>query len=297
MTQTIKIGTRKSPLALAQTALVKAALSAYSRDISVHSFMTTGDSFLEARLESEGGKGLFTKELDEALLNHEIDIAVHSAKDMPTELPEKLMIGAVLPREDPRDVWITHPVKSLDATPKGSVVGTASLRREAQLRLLRPDFSFALLRGNVNTRLRKIQDNEADATMLALAGLKRLAISPLPGIVMDVETMLPAVGQGIIAITCRTNDISVRRMLEHINHSDTMLCLRCERAFLKALDGSCRTPIAGLARIENDIISLDGFAANNDMRAFAKSTMKESCTQPEILGTQLAEELRKMLCR
>ncbi len=209
-----------------------------------------------ARSREAGGKGLFTKEIEEALLAGAIDLAVHSAKDMPTVLPDGLMLAACLPREDVRDAFISRKAASLRDLPHGAVVGTASLRRQAMVKRLRPDISVVPLRGNVETRLRKLEAGEVDATLLALAGLKRLGLADKATALLDVDEFLPAVGQGAITIEAREDDARTRELLAKIDHADTSVALACERAFLAVLDGSCRTPIAGHAVLDGDAISL-----------------------------------------
>ena len=251
-TQIVKIGTRGSPLALAQTHMVAAAITRHNPDVAVEivTITTTGDRIQDRALADAGGKGLFTKEIEEALIDGRIDAAVHSMKDMPTWLPEGLVIGCVLPREDARDVLFSrHPAKdgsagTLDDLPQGAVVGTASLRRQAIVQSIRPDLKVVVFRGNVGTRLAKLQAGEVDATLLAKAGLNRLNITEPAAYVLPVEEMLPAAAQGIVGVEIRANDSRMQAVLAPCNCAITELSLVAERAFLDVMDGSCRTPIA-----------------------------------------------------
>lgn len=273
----LRIGTRGSPLALAQARETRRKLAAlhgvHEDAIELVIIKTTGDAIVDRPLSEAGGKGLFTKELDAAQLAGEIDIAVHSAKDLPTQLPDGLDVGGYLPREDVRDALISPRAPSIEALPRGAKVGTASLRRAAQLKRLRPDFETPLLRGNVETRLRKAEAGEIDATLLALAGLKRLGLAHHATAILDIDQFLPAVGQGAIAISVRTDDHLTRTRIAGVLHHDTGVALAAERAFLHALDGSCRTPIAGHARIDGgqvvfagSVLRMDGSEAFEDRR-------------------------------
>ena len=247
-TASFRIGTRGSPLALAQARMVRSRLAAaagVSEDaIELVTIRTTGDTIQDRPLGEEGGKGLFTKEIEEALLEQRIDLAVHSAKDMPTVLPDGLVLAACLEREDPRDVFISRKARSLADLPRGASLGTASLRRQAIAKRIRPDLRTSPLRGNVETRLRKLEAGEVDATLLALAGLRRLNLTDHVTAIMSTDEFLPAVGQGAIGIETREDDRRVRDILMRVDHTDTSGAIACERAFLAALDGSCRTPIA-----------------------------------------------------
>jgi len=252
-TPRLRLGTRGSPLALAQAREVRARLAAAHADLEPEAAVeivvikTTGDAVQDRTLAEIGGKGLFTKEIEEALIEGRIDAAVHSMKDMPTWLPEGLAIGAVLPREDPRDALFSSHGDSLAALPKGAVLGTASLRRQAQVLLVRPDVKVVPLRGNVQTRLRKLAEGEVDATLLAVAGLKRLGMAERITAVLEPEVMLPAVAQGAIGVETRADDAETRGFLEALNDRTSALRVAAERACLEVLDGSCRTPIAALA--------------------------------------------------
>ncbi len=251
----LRIGTRESPLALAQTRQVRERLAAFHPSLAMPGTIvevpirTRGDILLDRSLAEVGGKGLFTKEIDEALLRGTIDLAVHSMKDVQTVLPAGLILAAVLERADPRDAFVSLRAPSLAALPAGAVVGTASLRRGAQVRLYRPDLKVVPLRGNVQTRLRKLADGLVDATLLAMAGLHRLGLAEQATAILPVEVMLPAVAQGAIGIVCRADDERTCRDLKPLDHAPTALCVAAERAFLAVLDGNCRTPIAGLAEL------------------------------------------------
>ena len=261
-TKAVRIGTRGSDLALWQAGAVRDALVANTElaadAIETSIIRTTGDRIQDRALLEAGGKGLFTKEIEEALLSGAIDMAVHSAKDMPTLLPEGLVLAAYLPREDVRDAFIGHAAQSIGDLPEGAVVGTASLRREALLKRARPDLRVELIRGNVPTRLRRVADGVFDATLLAHAGLKRLGLASHISSLLDVEVYPPACGQGAVVIECREDDADILGLLAKIDDQPTAMAVGCERAFLDVLDGSCRTPIAGHARIEDDNLVFDG---------------------------------------
>lgn len=289
----LRIGARGSPLALYQANTVRDRLAAANPDAPAPEIVpvrTTGDAVTDRPLAELGGKGLFTKEIDRAQLDGEIDIAVHSAKDMETWLPDGIAIGATLEREDPRDALIG--AVSIAAIPEGGRVGTASLRRRAQLLALRPDLETVLFRGNVETRLRKLMDGEADATLLAYAGLRRLGRGDAADVVLEVDDMLPAAGQGIIAVTHRSTDDSAARALAGISDPAAMACLRAERAMLDALDGTCHTPIAGLARLDGEEMQLTGVAAWPDGRDLVRLSRVGPASAPEALGQAIGTELR-----
>ncbi len=258
----LRIGTRGSPLALAQTHMVRGELmrahGGGEENFTVEIIRTTGDQIQDRPLSESGGKGLFTKELDSALIAGTIDLAVHSSKDLPTHLPSEIMIAGYLPREDARDAWISRGGVTLDELPAGAVVGTASLRRAAQVKRRRPDLQTTLLRGNVETRLRKVENGEIDATLLALAGLKRLGLADRATALLSLEDFPPACGQGAIGITRRAGDNATRVLLAPLFDEATGFALAAERAFLAALDGSCRTPIAGHAQVRGAELSFVG---------------------------------------
>ena len=255
---------------------------------------TSGDRIQDRPLAEVGGKGLFAKEIEDRLITGELDFAVHSAKDLETRLPAELMIACVLPREDPRDVLLCNRARSIADLPPAACVGTASLRRAAQLLHRRPDLEIVNLRGNVDTRLRKLHDGEVDATLLALAGLKRLDREEDTASVIDVAEILPAVGQGAIAIECRGDNTDVRALLTTVNDPESATCLAAERAMLAALDGSCRTPIGGLARLDGDTLELDGLVAMADGSALHRLTRKGQASDGQALGQALGAELRAL---
>lgn len=297
-TQPIRIGTRGSRLALWQAATVRDALVAAHglapETVEVIVIKTSGDRIRDRPLAEVGGKGLFTKELEEALFSEAVDIAVHSAKDMETFLPAGLMIGAVLEREDVRDALITTSGATLDALPEGVRIGTASLRRAALVRRARPDAAIGLLRGNVPTRLKRVADGEIDATLLAAAGLKRLGLEAAITALLPLDTFPPACGQGAIAIECRADDTAARDRLAAIDHRETAAAIACERAFLAALDGSCRTPIAGHARFEGGAFRFDGvLLAEDGLESYAASRSGDAA-DAVALGADAGAEIRRI---
>lgn len=251
MDSVLKIGTRKSPLAMAQANMVVDLLCAAHPGLKTEivGIVTSGDKIQDRALSESGGKGLFTKEIEDALLAGRIDCAVHSMKDMPTQLPEGLEISCLLPREDPRDAFFSRSGAGLDDLPAGAVVGTASLRRQAIIRARRPDLKTQVLRGNVGTRLKKLEEGAVDATILAVAGLKRLGQAGLIRHILEPDVMLPAVAQGAVGVEHRAADAPVRKLLSAIHCPVTELRVTAERAFLAVMDGSCRTPIAALMGI------------------------------------------------
>lgn len=253
-TPNLRIGTRASPLARTQTAqvagLLEASDPALAGRLEISALATTGDRLTDAPLRDFGGKGLFTKELDDGLTDGRIDIAVHSMKDVATALPDGIVIAAVLPREDPRDAFISLTARTLADLPPGARVGTSGLRRAAQVKHFYPHLDIVPFRGNVATRLGKLKDGQADATLLAMAGLNRLDMVATATAVLDPADMLPAVAQGAIGIACREDDTALRDRLAALNDATTAACIGVERAFLAALDGSCRTPIAGWAQLD-----------------------------------------------
>ena len=292
-----RIGTRGSRLALWQAHAVRDRIAAATGHdpgtIDIKVIKTSGDTIVDRPLAEEGGKGLFTKEIDEALLRGDINLAVHSAKDVPTILPPGLMIAACLEREDPRDALISNKAKSIAGLPRGAKVGTASLRRQAIMKRMRPDLEVAPLRGNVETRLRKLDAGEADAIVLALAGLLRLGIEARATSIMSADEFLPAAGQGAIAIEIREDDAAARSLLALIDHADTSTTLACERAFLAALDGSCKTPIGAYATIEGDAIHFRGLIARPDGSAAHDTAAMGRRTDAAALGAECGHELRK----
>lgn len=256
MSPRLRIGTRGSKLALAQAEEAKRRLAqANGIDpgaIDIVAIATTGDRIRDRPLSEIGGKGLFTKEIEEALLAGEIDLAVHSMKDMPGRLPDSLAIGALLPREDARDALLSPLASSIDDLPSGVIVGSSSVRRSAQLLYRRPDMQIVSIRGNVDTRLKKLDAGAVEATFLACAGLNRLSLGHRITAAIPTDIMLPAVAQGAIGIEIRAGDEATRRLVAAVNHAETQTCVACERAFLGVLDGSCRTPLAGHATLAGD---------------------------------------------
>jgi hydroxymethylbilane synthase len=294
----LRIGTRGSPLALVQARTVRARLAAAlgvnEGTIELVIIRTTGDAIQDRPLAEEGGKGLFTKEIEEALLDGRIDLAVHSSKDMPTVLPPGLMLAACLEREDPRDVFISRKARSLAELPQGATLGTASLRRQAIAKRARPDLNVVPLRGNVETRLRKLEAGEVDATLLALAGMKRLGLVEHATKIMSVEEFLPAVGQGAIGIEARANDDRTREILARIDHADTSTAIACERAFLADLDGSCKTPIGGHATISGDTVEFRGLIARPDGGGAHDIAGTGNRKDAITIGTDAGRELKRL---
>ena len=295
----VRIGTRGSPLALIQAEEVRRRLAAAWPELAAAAAMaivpikTSGDRIQDRTLADAGGKGLFTKEIEEALLAGTIDVAVHSMKDMPTWLPEGLTIDCLLPREDPRDVLI-GPAKRIADLAEGAIVGTASLRRQAQILALRPDLRVIALRGNVETRLRKIAAGEADATLLALAGLRRLGIEHRASAVLSPEEMLPAVAQGAIGVECRKDDAHMGELLAALDDAGTGTVVAAERALLARLDGSCRTPIAALAVLEGtSTMRLDALIATPDGRRVLRTQRVGAASDAAALGDDAGRELRR----
>jgi hydroxymethylbilane synthase len=291
----LRIGTRGSPLALAQAKEVQLRLAAAHPDLppaEIAVIRTTGDRVQDRKLEEIGGKGLFTKEIEEALIAGTIDLAVHSMKDMPTVLPPGLIIGCLLPREDPRDALFSSHATSLAALPPGARIGTSALRRQAQILALRPDLKIHLLRGNVGTRLAKLAAGEVDATLLALAGLKRLGLAETATAILSPEEMLPAVAQGAIGVEIRADDERVAGLLAPISDAATTEQVAAERACLAALDGSCRTPIAALAEHEGGILRLRALIALPDGSAVHRQDRRGPARQAVDLGRAVGEALR-----
>jgi hydroxymethylbilane synthase len=293
----LRIGTRGSPLALWQAHAVQAALAAAHNvapeAVSIEIIRTTGDIIQDRPLSEVGGKGLFTKEIEQALIDGAIDLAVHSSKDMPTALPPGLKLAACLPREDVRDAFISRKAPSLADLPRGAVVGTASLRRQAMVKRMRPDLSVATFRGNVDTRLKKLDDGVVDATLLAFAGLKRLGREAAATAVLDVDTFLPAVGQGAVGIEARAGDARTLDLLAWINHAETLAAVQTERAFLAELDGSCRTPIAGHARIVGNNVEFRGMILRPDGSEVHEAEDKSAAEHGELLGASVARALKE----
>jgi hydroxymethylbilane synthase len=295
----LRIGTRGSPLALIQANAVRTALIAAGADpdgLEIVVIRTSGDQVRDRALADIGGKGLFTKELEEALLDRRIDLAVHSMKDVPTWLPPGLAIPALLPREDPRDVLLTAArlgaVRGIAGLPPGATVGSAALRRQAQLLHRRPDLKIVLLRGNVGTRLAKLEAGGIDATLLALAGLKRLDIAVANDAILDPDALLPAVAQGAIGVEIRADDTAAHDLVVGIDDRATHIAVTAERAMLDILDGSCRTPIGGLARLDGTRLTLDGLVAMPDGSALHRYRDTGAAGDPVALGRAVGTALR-----
>jgi hydroxymethylbilane synthase len=299
MTQSgpLRIGTRGSPLALVQARGVRArlvaALGLGEEAFELIVIRTTGDAIQDRSLAEEGGKGLFTKEIEEALLDGRIDFAVHSAKDMPTVLPAGLMLAACLEREDARDVFISRKAGSIAELPQGATLGTTAPRRQAIAKRARPDLRIVPLRGNVETRLRKLDDGEVDATILALAGLKRLGLAERATKIMSAEEFVPAAGQGAIGIETRQDDTRMRELLARIDHADTSTAVACERAFLAELDGTCKTPIAGHAILSGGVLQFRGLIAKPDGSAAHETAVAGGRDNAIAIGADAGRALRQ----
>jgi hydroxymethylbilane synthase len=295
-TSILRIGSRGSPLALVQAREVQSRLAKARglapERIEIKIIRTTGDMIQDRPLAEAGGKGLFTKEIEEALLAGAIDLAVHSSKDMPTVLPAGLILSAFLPREDARDAFIGRMAKTLHDLPQRAVVGTASPRRQALLKRLRPDITVVPFRGNVETRLRKLEAGEVDATVLAVAGLKRLGLLAAATAVLEIDEFIPAVGQGAIGIETRADDAATRALVAAINDPDTATALAAERAFLAVLDGSCRTPIAGHARVSDGAVSFRGMIAKVDGSEALEVSREGRSADAAALGADAGRELK-----
>ena len=291
----VRIGTRGSQLALAQASEVRARLMVAhglaEEDFEIQVISTSGDRILDRPLSEVGGKGLFTKEIEEALLDGRIDLAVHSSKDMATAIPAGLYISAFLPREDVRDAFIGRTAPTIAELPAGAVVGSASLRRQALLKRLRPDLSVVILRGNVQTRLRKLEAGEVDATLLALAGLNRMGMGDAVTELLDPIAFPPAPGQGAICIESRIGDGDVDRLVQAIGHPDTTIALTAERAFLAELDGSCRTPIAAHATVSAGRLALHGMILTPDGGQMHEGRTDGMPAEAAALGKALARRL------
>jgi hydroxymethylbilane synthase len=299
MTPLLRLGSRGSPLALAQTHLTQRLLAEATGEslerFPITIIRTTGDAILDRALAESGGKGLFTKEIDEAQLAREIDLSIHSGKDLPTALPDGLIEAGYLPREDVRDAFIGHKVRRLADLPNGARLGTASLRRGAQAKALRPDLSIALIRGNVETRLRKVAEGEYDGTLLAMAGLNRLGLAQHAHEMLDVDRFLPAIAQGAIGIVVRSDDKAAQVLAARIVDAVTSIAVSAERAFLRVLDGSCRTPIAGHARLSGDDIQFRGqVLAIDGSRDFTAGGAAKT-GDATALGARLGEEIKARL--
>lgn len=289
----LRIATRQSPLALWQARFVADALRAAHPGLQVElvTMVTRGDKILDTPLAKIGGKGLFVKELETAMLEGRADIAVHSMKDVPMAFPEGLGLAVICEREDPRDAFVSHHHASLDTLPQGAIVGTSSLRRQCQLRRLRPDLVIRDLRGNVNTRLAKLDAGDYDALILASAGLIRLGMATRIRQALSVDQLLPAVGQGAVGIECRLDDSRTLALLAPLNHDDTATRVLAERAMNTALQGGCQVPIAGFAVLDGDQLHLEGRVGSLDGRELIQDQVSGSRAQAEDLGRVLASRL------
>jgi hydroxymethylbilane synthase len=289
----LRIATRKSPLALWQAEHVRAHLQQLHPGLQVElvTMSTQGDRVLDSPLAKIGGKGLFVKELEQGMLAGRADIAVHSMKDVPVELPEGLEIAAILEREDPRDAFVSNRFGALSELPQGARVGTSSLRRQCQLRAVRPDLEILDLRGNVNTRLAKLDAGDYDAIVLASAGLKRLGMAQRITRALEPEDMLPAIAQGIIGIECRSDDMAVKALIDPLNHAVTGLRTQAERAMNATLAGGCQAPVAGYSTITGDRIELRGLVGWPNGSAIVRGKISGPAAEAAALGVQLAREL------
>lgn len=287
------LGSRGSPLALWQANYAKKLLEEEYGDLAVaiKVIKTTGDKVRKTPLAEIGGKSLFIKEIEEQLLEERIHVGVHSMKDVPVALPKGLIIGAILKREDPRDVFVSKKYDSLLHLPKRAKVGTSSLRRQAQLKNFRPDLEVIPLRGNVETRLRKMTAGEEDAIVLAAAGLTRLGLAKKITEYLPTTLMLPAVGQGAIGLEVREEDDDIRRLIDFMNDIETVHCIQAERAFLKAIEGDCRAPIAGFAEIDGQTLKVTGMVASIDGRELIRDRLEGNIRDAASLGEQLARVL------
>jgi hydroxymethylbilane synthase len=291
--KTLKIATRQSPLALWQAEHIRFRLNELYPDLTVElvKFVTQGDKILDTPLAKIGGKGLFVKELEAALLDGRADLAVHSMKDVPMHLPENLSLAVICEREDPLDAFVSNQYSNFDELPLGAKVGTSSLRRKCQILQLRPDLEIIDLRGNVGTRLSKLDDGLYDAIILASAGLKRLGLADRIRHSLDPVISLPAVGQGALGLECRENDHELLALIQPLQHQETSICVRAERAFNAYLEGGCQVPIAGYATLINAQLKIEGRVGSVDGKTLLKETLEGSADEAEQLGEQLAQRL------
>ena len=290
---TIRIGTRKSQLALWQAEFVRNQLRVFHPGLAVElvTMNTEGDRILDRTLAKIGGKGLFTQELEQGLTERRIDLAVHSMKDVTVSLPEGLHIASICEREDPRDAFVSNTYADLASLPPGARVGTASLRRQSQLRNAYPQLHLSDLRGNVNTRLARLDAGEFDAIILAAAGLRRLDFGARIRAYLDIDSSLPAVGQGAVGIECRADDSAINRLIAPLNHAPTHLCLRAERAMNAHLQGGCQVPIGGFAELHAEVLHMRGFVGAPDGSRVLRAEMRGSVQQAERIGISVASEL------
>ncbi|MDB5645413.1 hydroxymethylbilane synthase [Methylobacterium sp.] len=292
----LRIGTRGSPMALAQTGMVRDQIVAANPGLQTEIVVvnTVADRILDRPLSEIGGKGLFTKELEQALYAESVDVAVHSMKDVETWLPDGLVIACILERDDPRDAFLSHKASGFGELAAGARVGTSSLRRAAQVLMRRPDLRIVPLRGNANTRMRKLEEGTCDATLLALCGLERLGMADMARSVLSVDEMLPAVAQGALGIECREADTDVRALLAPLVSARATAELAAERGLLAELDGSCRTPIAALARITGDRLDLDGLLFLPDGSAHWAVRREGLVTDAARIGQEAGAELKRL---
>jgi hydroxymethylbilane synthase len=290
--QVIRLGSRGSMLALWQAGFIQSEIERKTgRKVEITRIRTTGDMILDVPLAKVGGKGLFVKEIEEALLSGGIDLAVHSMKDVPTELPDRLAIVAITRREDPRDAFLSVKYRTFEELPRGARLGTSSLRRQTQLLGLRPDLSVETLRGNLDTRIRKMEEGRYDAIILAAAGLRRLGWEAKITEYIPEEMSLPAIGQGALGIEIRVDDPDTREAVSFLNDRDTAFAVRAERGFLKRLEGGCQVPIASYGRAEGNSIFLKGMVGRPDGSEIIRGSARGSTEDPEALGVSLAEQL------
>ena len=289
----IRIATRKSPLAMWQAEHVQAALVAAHPGLQVEllGMTTRGDKILDTPLAKIGGKGLFVKELEVGMLEGTADIAVHSMKDVPVEFPEGLHLAVILEREDPRDAFVCNDYDSIEELPQGARLGTASLRRQCQISAYRPDLEILPLRGNVNTRLAKLDSGEYDAIILAAAGLKRLGFDQRIRVALTPQQSLPAIGQGAIGIECRSDDERVHALLEPLHHEQTAICVAAERAMNERLNGGCQVPIAGYATLDGDKLSMSGLVGEPDGSRIIHEQLIGGVEDAAAIGARIAESL------
>ena len=299
MRNKIVIGTRGSKLALWQAEWIKSELQKLNPDLEIelNKIKTTGDKILDVPLAKVGGKGLFVKEIEEALLKGTADIAVHSMKDVPTDFPEGLHLAVITKREDPRDAFLSRisnfkfQISNFRDLPQGATIGTSSLRRSCQLLSIRPDLKIEQLRGNLDTRLRKLDEGQFDAIILAAAGVKRLGWAERITEILEPEISLPAIGQGAVGIECRIKDEFINNLISQLNHDETSVCVRAERAFLKKLEGGCQVPIAAYARLIDGRVVMDGLVGSISGDRIVKGRIEGTPNDAENLGIRLAEDL------
>ena len=292
----IRIGTRASLLALWQANWIKDTLEEQNRGVKVEliKIKTTGDKILDVPLAKVGGKGLFVKEIEDALLSNRVDLAVHSMKDVPTDLPEGLHIASITEREDPRDALLSRDGYTMMELPRNAKIGTSSLRRQAQILSVRPDFEINQLRGNLDTRIKKLTTKELDAVILAAAGIRRMGWTDKITECIPTEVCLPAIGQGAVGIETRIDDEAINGLVSRLNHDPTSIAVRAERAFLKKLEGGCQVPIAAYAEIRGDKVKLRGLVGRIDGSEIIKDSLEGSVDRVEDIGEELAEKLLSM---